>query len=131
MPAYFKDSFELTKILKALNAKRGLSIFSYDVVSIYTNIDTQDFISRLSNFVLGPETIFKYPHYPAKALVEALTLIMKNNRMRFGDIIAQQLMGIAMGMALALAIANLYVALFEEDVILPVLKCAYHYVSDS
>ena len=60
--------------------------------------------------------------YPAKALVEALTLIMKNNRMRFGDIIAQQLTGIAMDMVPAPAIANLYVALFEQDVILPRFK---------
>ena len=131
MPAYFKDSFELTKILKALNAKRGLSIFSYDAISMYTNIDTQDFISRLSNFLLDPETMFKYPHYPAKALVEALALVMKNNRMRFGDIIAQQLTGIAMGMAPAPVIANLYVALFEKDIILPRFKYAYLYISDS
>ena len=42
--------------------------------------------------------------------------------MRFGDIIAQQLTGIAMGMAPAPAIANIYVALFEQDVILPRFK---------
>ena len=122
MPAYFKDSFELTKILKTLNVQKGWSIFSFDAISVYTNIDTQDCISRLSNFLLDPETIFKYPHYPAKALVEALILVMQNNRMRFGDIIAQQLAGIAMGMAPAPAIANIYVALYEKDVILPRFK---------
>ena len=37
-------------------------------------------------------------------------------------IIAQQLTGIAMGMAPAPAIANIYVALFEQDVILPRFK---------
>ena len=42
--------------------------------------------------------------------------------MRFGDIITQQLAGIAMGMAPAPAIANLYVALFEKDIILPRFK---------
>ena len=86
---------------------------------MYTNIDIQNCISRLSNFLLDPKTTFKYPYYPAKALVEALTLIMKNNRMRFRDIAAQQLTRIAMGMAPAPAIANLYVALIEQDVILP------------
>ena len=83
MPAYFKESFELTKILKTLNAQKDWSIFSFDAISMYTSIDTQDCISRLSNFLLDPETTFKYPYYPVKALVEALTLIMKNNRMRF------------------------------------------------
>ena len=63
MPAYFKDSFELTKILKTLNVQKGWSIFLFDAISMYANIDTQDCISRLSNFLLDPETTFKYPHY--------------------------------------------------------------------
>ena len=119
-PAYFKDSFELTKILKTLNVQKDWSIFSFDDILMYTNIDIQNCISRLSNFLLDRETTLKYhTTYPAKALVEALTLIMKNNRMRFRDIAAQQLTRIAMGMAPAPAIANLYVALIEQDVILP------------
>lgn len=44
---------------------------------------------------------------------------MENNRMRFGDIIAQQITDIAIGMAPGPAIANLYVALFEKGVIFP------------
>ena len=40
---------------------------------------------------------------------------MKNNRMRFGDIITQQLVGIAMGMSPAPPIANLFMAIFERD----------------
>ena len=119
MPAHLKDFFELTKILSTLNVQKGWIIFSFDAISMYTTIDTQDCISRLSNFLLDPETMFKYPHYPAKALVEALILVMQNKRMRFGDIIAQQLAGIAMDMAPVPAIANLYVALFEKDGILP------------
>ena len=122
MPAYFKDSFELTKILKNLKVEKGWSIFSFDAISMYTKINTKDCITRLSKFLLDPGTIFKYPHYPSKALVEALILVMENNRMRFGDIVTQQLAGIAMGMAPAPAIANLYVALFEKDVILPRFK---------
>ncbi|KAL3763565.1 hypothetical protein ACHAW5_008108, partial [Stephanodiscus triporus] len=47
-------------------------------------------------------------------LLEALELVMFNNRMRFGDIIVKQLSGIAMGMSPAPTIANLYVAIYEE-----------------
>lgn len=68
MPAYFKDSIELTKILKTLKVQKGRSIFSFDAVLMYTDIDIQDCISRLFNFLLDSETIFKYPHYPVKAL---------------------------------------------------------------
>ena len=56
------------------------------------------------------------------ALVEALTLVMKNNRMKFGDIIIQQLTGIAMGMSPAPAIANLFVAIFETEILLPAFE---------
>jgi len=34
-------------------------------------------------------------------------IVMHNNRMRFGDIIAKQILGIAMGMSPAPTIANL------------------------
>ena len=47
---------------------------------------------------------------------------MKNNRMRFGDIIVQQLKGIAMGMSPVPAIANLFVAIYETEDIIPTFK---------
>jgi hypothetical protein len=40
---------------------------------------------------------------------------MKNNRMRFGDLIAHQHKGIVMGMAPAPTISNIYVAIFENE----------------
>lgn len=55
----------------------------------------------------------KYGYSPT-ALIEAITLVMFNNRMRFGDIIVKQISGIAMGMSPAPTIANLYVAIYEE-----------------
>ena len=46
---------------------------------------------------------------------------MHNNRMRFGDLIFHQIRGVAMGMSPAPTIANLYVAIYEESNILPLL----------
>ena len=42
--------------------------------------------------------------------------------MRFGDLYVQQISGIAMGMSPAPTIANLYVSIFETEVILPLFK---------
>ena len=89
---------------------------------MYTNINTDECLARLTEFLTRPSTETRFPHYPAKAPVEALALVMKNNRMRFGDIIVQQLKEIAMGMSLAPAIANLFVAIYETEVIIPTLK---------
>ena len=98
------------------------SIFFFDAISMYTKINTEDCLARLSAFLLYPSTQERFPHYPAKALVEALALVMKNNRMKFGDLYVQQLIGIAMGMSPAPTIAILYVAIFEVEVILPLFK---------
>ncbi len=46
---------------------------------------------------------------------------MENNQMRFGDLIYHQIHGVAMGMSPAPTIANLYVAIYELDHIIPLL----------
>ena len=85
---------------------------------MYTKIDTEDCIRRLSNYLRLPSTQRDFPHYHPEALIKALKIIMRNNRMRFNDIIVKQLVGIAMGMSPAPTIANLYVAIYEASNIL-------------
>ena len=78
---------------------------------MYTNIDTEDDIKRLSDFLLLEKNQRRFG-YPAKALVEAIAIVMRNNRMRFGDLIFQQFVVVAMGISPAPPIANIYVAVF-------------------
>ena len=85
---------------------------------MYTNIDTSECIKRLSEFLHHPETQRRFPNYKPTALVEALTIVMTNNRMNFGDLVVKQVKGIAMGMSPAPSIANLFVAIHEEEHIL-------------
>ena len=118
---YFKDSFTLKRLFNELKIPRNASLFTYDAVSMYTNIDTDDCIKNLSEFLQNPNTQRQFPHYPAQALVEALVLVMRNNRMRFGDTVVKQIRGIAMGMSPAPPIANIFVALHEESEVLPFL----------
>lgn len=110
---YFKNSLALKNELDMLHLPPNACIFTYDAISMYTNINTEDCISRLSTFLLDPNTSKEHPHLRPHALVEALSLVMHNNRMKFGDLIVQQHKGIAMGMSPAPTIANLYVAIFE------------------
>ena len=115
---YFKDSFALKKWLNSLTLPANSSLFTYDAVSMYTNIDTEDCIAALSDFLLSRIQTAKFTHYSPRALIEAIKIVMRNNRMRFGDIIVKQLRGIAMGMSPAPSIANLYVAIHELKSIL-------------
>ena len=81
---------------------------------MYTNIDTNDCIKRLLEFLLQDKHQKQFG-YPKLVLVEAITIVMKNNRMRFGDLTFQQLVGVAMGISPAPPIANIYVAIFELE----------------
>ena len=118
---YVKDSYSFKTEISKLTLPPNASIFTYDAISMYTKIDTEDCISRISSFLKDPTTRQKFSHYPTTALIEAIQIVMTNNRMRFGDILVKQLRGIAMGMSPAPTIANLYVAIYEESTILQFL----------
>ncbi|KAL7545881.1 hypothetical protein ACHAWF_009235 [Thalassiosira exigua] len=88
---------------------------------MYTNIDTEECIARLEDYLMDPITQSTFSHYSAEALVKAIKIIMRNNRMKFGDVIVRQLIGIVMGMAPAPTIVNLFVALHEQRELLSFL----------
>jgi hypothetical protein len=115
--AYFKDSFSLQRQLIDLGTlPSNASLISLDAVSMYTNIDIDDCIERISTYLA---TLLD--KYELTAIVEALEIVIRNNRMKFGDLIFHQIRGVAMGMSPAPTIANLYVAIFELSNILPLL----------
>jgi len=53
---YFKDSFALKKLLDALILLGNYSLISCNAVSMYTNIDTDQCISKLFIYLLDPAT---------------------------------------------------------------------------
>ena len=55
-------------------------------------------------------------------LIEAISIVMYNSRMRFGDIIVRMIRGMAMGMAPSPPIANLFMAIPESADIIPTFK---------
>ena len=111
---YFKNSFDLKHLLDPMRLPPTACLFTYDAISMYTNIDTRQCLHRLTNFLSHPATHEKFPHLSPTPLVEALKIVMLNNHMRFGDLYIHQHKGIAMGMAPAPSIANLFVAIYEE-----------------
>ena len=110
---YFKNSAELKTDLEALILPANASLFTYDAVAMYPSINTANCLARLTGYLSKKEISSKYG-FSSKTLLEAIKLVMFNNRMRFGDIIVKQISGIAMGMSPAPTIANLYMAIYEE-----------------
>ena len=126
---YFKNSVELKALLDTMDIlPNNACLFTYDAISMYTNIDTTQCINRLTAFLTNPTTVDKYPHLKPQALIEALHLVMKNNRMKFGNLFVHQHKGIAMGMAPAPSIANLFVAIYEETHITPFPASSLHFL---
>lgn len=112
---YFQNSFELKRLLNNMELlPPNACLFTYDAISMYTNIDTHQCLQRIEHFLNEATTSDKYPHLFPTALTEALHIVMNNNRMRFGDLYVHQHKGIAMGMAPAPSIANLFVSIYEE-----------------
>ena len=88
---------------------------------MYNNIGTALCIACITKYLKRPSTKQSFPHYNTSALVEALTLVMQNNCMRFSNLLVKQLKGIAMGMSPAPTITNLFVAIHEATDILQFL----------
>lgn len=116
---YFKNTFELKRLLLELGPiPNNASLFTYDAIKMYPSIETGPCLERLAEYLRRPDTQAKFPHYHPEALIEALGLVMRNNRFKFGDVLVKQIKGIAMGMSPAPPIANLFVAIHEEKEVL-------------
>jgi hypothetical protein len=78
---YLKNSAALQEELERMEMPPNASLFTYDAVTMYPSINTTQCIARL-DYLSSPEISSKYGFSP-KALLEALTLVMLNNSMRF------------------------------------------------
>lgn len=118
---YFQDLFTLKWELDRLTLSTNTSLFTYNDVYIYTYIDTEDCIPRLSDFLLARDQTTKFRHYSPKAQTEAVKVVIHNNRIRFQDITVEQPRGIIMGMSPTPSLVNIYVAIHKVNELLK--KC--------
>jgi hypothetical protein len=112
---WFRDSYSFKKSLDGWPVQPNISLFTYDAVSMYTNIDTDACIEILSKYLRDNASRFEYD---AEALIDAIVIVMRNNICNFGDIIQRQIRGVAMGMPPAPTIANTFVGI-QEDWLVP------------
>lgn len=98
-----------------------IQAYSRTMMYIYTYIDTEDCIPRLSDFLLARDQTTKFRHYSPKAQTEAVKVVIHNNRIRFQDITVEQPRGIIMGMSPTPSLVNIYVAIHKVNELLK--KC--------
>jgi hypothetical protein len=109
---YFKSSFDLKKELVGLTLPPSARLFTSDAISMYTNINTDSALREIRLYLRRNPLLCS--DIPVDALMSALTLVMKNNVIQFGDTHWQQLQGAAMGTPPAPPYATLFYAIFED-----------------
>ena len=129
-PAYFKDTKDLLDHLASLNLPPTARIFSADAVSMYTNIKTSAALREIAQYI--HQRSHRWQCIPLEALMQALTLVMRNNIFRFGDTYWLQTSGTAMGTPPAPSYANLFFAIHENRIIrkYPQLACYKRFIDD-
>ncbi len=124
---YFKNLAELKSEMEQLDLPANISLFTYDTIAMYPNINTAQCIKRLSNYLTDPNISSRFGYSPV-VLLDAIKLVMENNCMRFGDVIVKQVSRIAMGMSPAPTIANLFVAIYEKTHVLQYVPHVFLYL---
>ena len=115
-PTYLKNSKALIDQLIPLSPLPiGCRVFTADATSMYTNINTGKALIEIAQHIHQRSS--RYQHIPAAALIEALSIIMRNNVFQFGDTFWLQLTGTAMGTPPAPTYANLFYAIHENRIL--------------
>ena len=112
---YFPNSIALKEEYEKLSLTSSHSLFTYDAIEMYPNIPTDECCERLERWFKLPNQLKWFKKLKVGTLMAAIKLVMKGNRMKFGDLFYKQILGVAMGMSPAPPIANLFVGIFEEE----------------
>jgi hypothetical protein len=110
--SFILDSQNL--IQKSLNISfpKNASLFTCDFESLYTNIDLLKALNVITEFI---SKNFNSNDISTIGFYEILKLVFENNVFTFNNKFYKQIKGIAMGAKCAPAIANIYIAILEEN----------------
>jgi hypothetical protein len=106
--SYFENSFALKEILDSMEILPNTKIFSCNAKSMYMNIPTAPALEVVGQYICD----HCHPNL-AKALIKALTILMENKIIQFGDTFWKQIAGTTMGISPAPPWAILFFAIHE------------------
>ena len=106
-----KDSLSLVKILEKTKFDLGCFLFTVDFENLYTNIPVSDAIEMIKRLVFLYQNVIVNAYF----IIELLDIVLKNSLMSFDKEYFQQIFGIIMGTNLAPILANLYLAMLQNE----------------
>jgi hypothetical protein len=111
--SYTKNIFEVINDLKSLTKPKNALLFSADVKSMYTNIDTITGLLTFKHFFEANSGSIS-PNFPVKLFLHILEIVMRNNIFSFSNTYWIQLSGTAMGTPAACSYATITYGHFEN-----------------
>jgi hypothetical protein len=119
--SYIKNSIAVIQDLKCLTIPDNALLFSADAVSMYTNIETQQALTSMQDFIQSNIHNIQ-ESFPTSLFLQVLEIVMKNNIFSFGDTFWIQQIGTAMGTPTACSYASITYGQHENTQILPKFK---------
>lgn len=109
-PSYVKDTYDFIDKIRNIKLPPDCLLFTMDVDSLYTNIDTPSGLRAVKDFFV------KYPdkNRPDEALIKLLDINLNKNDFEFDSKYYLQIKGTAMGKKFAPSYANIFMAQWEE-----------------
>lgn len=113
--SYVRDDIDLlSKIPRQLSGTHGHTLVTFDVESLYTNIEKGLGIKAIKYWINKHRNLVEQ-RFSDSFICDAIELILDNNAFQFNDQYYLQTKGTAMGTKFAPAYANLVLAYLEEQ----------------
>lgn len=109
--SYIKDTYHFIQVIRSLSVPLHAHLFTIDIDSLYTNINTDAGLEAVES------TFRKFPdsHRPDSAILQLLSLCLRNNDFTFNNQHYLQIHGTAMGQRFAPSYANIYMSEWERE----------------
>ena len=122
-PSYIKDMYDFLEKIKKLHLPTNCILFTIDIDSLYTNIETKSGIETIKKYL----NKFPDPKRPDSHLIKLLEINLTRNDFEFDNEYYLQISGTAMGKRFAPSYANIFMADWEESALAKAPLKPLHY----
>lgn len=109
LPSYLRDTGDFLDKLREYSPESNIMLVTMDISSLYTNIPNEAGCEAVRHFLTTTPV-----EIPSEYLLLGLDIVLNNNIFKFEKQYYQQIMGTAMGSAVAPSFANLFIGYLEE-----------------
>jgi len=108
------DSLSLVKLLAEMKFDKDSFLFTVDFKNLYSNISVKDALELMRRLFFKYQNVIPNAHL----ILELMELVLSSAIMKFQKKFFKQILGIVMGTNLAPILANIYMAMLEEELMI-------------